>query len=132
MIIDSQLGKRVWAEAVNFATFAINTTKTIEPTGKSPYEIVTGQKPYLGRVRRFGTRCWFYNLKPNKDKLDERAIAGAIVGIDEDGLSYRVLQLGTPNVIRIRDVRTNKPAPLFNEENQLPSRTTTGTEPTDM
>lgn len=91
LIVDSGLGKKAWAEAICFATHMVNVTKYIEREDKTPFEIVTGHKPYFGRIRRFGTRCWFYNIQPNKDKLDERAIAGAIVGIDEDGLSYRVL-----------------------------------------
>ena len=122
MLIDSQLSKAAWAEAVNFAAFALNTTFLIEPSNKTPFELITGQRPYIGRVLRFGTRCWFYNIKPNKAKLDKRAIAGAIVGIDDDGLSYRVLELGTQNIHRIRDIRTDKPAPLFDGVNDMPAR----------
>ncbi|XP_003739298.1 uncharacterized protein LOC100906726, partial [Galendromus occidentalis] len=120
MIIDSQLGKGAWAEAVCFGTFCLNVTKFIEPLDKTPFEIITGHRPYLGRVLRFGTRYWFYNIQPGKDKLDKRAIAGAVVGIDEDGLSYRVLELGTTRVHRIRDIEVKDLAPLHEDENLLP------------
>lgn len=110
MIQDSQLNKPIWAEAVNFAAHLTNCCQFIEELGKTPYELITGHKPFLGRIQRFGTRCYYYDRRPGRGKLDQRAIAGAIVGIDEDGLSYRVLELGTPRIHRVRDVKvTNQP-----------------------
>ena len=80
-----------------------------------------GQRPYLGLVQRFGTRCYFCDRFP-EDKLERRAIPGAIVGIDEDGPAYRVLELGTTRIYRIRDVVVPKPPLLHEDENKLPKK----------
>ena len=79
MIIDSELRKTVRAEDVNFATFAVNTMFIIEPPGGTPFEVMTGRRPHRGRVLRFGTRCCFHNIQPNKGKLNEHATARAVV-----------------------------------------------------
>ena len=55
----------------------------------------------------------------SKDKLGERAIAGAVVGTDDDGLSYCVLELGTQ---KICDVENDKPAPPFSEVTAKPEQ----------
>ena len=121
MILDSDLGKRAWGEAVLFATTILNFVQFNDEVGKTPYEIVTGQRPYLGLVQRFGTRCYFCDRFP-EDKLERRAIPGAIVGIDEDGPAYRVLELGTTRIYRIRDVVVPKPPLLHEDENKLPKK----------
>lgn len=124
LIQDSSLNKGIWGEAVNFAAHLLNCLKFNKLRNKTPFEIITGHKPYLGRVLRFGTRCYFYDRTPNKDKLDRRAIPGAVVGIDEDGLSYRVLELGTTRIHRIRDLVVRNPTVLYDHENQLPPEPT--------
>ena len=113
MIIDSGLRKGIWAEAINYSAHLLNCVKFIESVGKTPFEIVTGHKPYLGLVVPFGSRCVFKNRKPGTDKLDERGIDGAIVGIDEDGRSYRILQLGTTIIHRVPDVTLKKPGQIY-------------------
>ena len=85
MIINSELNKEVQTEDVNLATYALNTTSIIEPLGGTLFEVMTGRRPYLGRV-----------------------------------LSYSVPELGTRNIHRIRDIRTDTNGPLFNEEIELP------------
>ena len=119
MIIQSGLKKGIWGEAVTFAAHILNCVEFNEVAGKTPFEIIMKKKPYLGLIQPFGTRCHFYNLDPKKKKLDERSFAGVIVGIDEEGLAYRILIPGTTRVIRTKDVTLTKPAPLFQNTKQL-------------
>ena len=42
-----------------------------ERTGKTPYEVLTGQKPDLGNMHVFGTICYAY--VQNKKKVDARS-----------------------------------------------------------
>ena len=116
LILDSKLPRRAWAEAVSFSAHILNCVKFIDPPGKTPFEIITGQKPYLDRVLPFGTRVSFYNRKPSGDKLSARAKEGTITGIDEDGRSYSILELGTTTVHRVPDVIVEKEGMITNLE----------------
>ena len=108
------------------AAVLTNVTKFIEREEKTSFKLVTGHKPYLGLVRRFGTRCGFYNISSEEDKLGKRAIAGATLGLDGDELSNRNLELSTTRVHRIRDIKVSKPAPMFYEERKQAASNTYG------
>ena len=120
LILDSKLPKGAWAEAISFSAHILNCVKFIDPPGKTPFEIITGQKPYLDRVLPFGTRVFFYDRKPSRDKLSARAKEGTITGIDEDGRSYRILELGTTTVHRVPDVIVKKKGMTVDNVEQLP------------
>ena len=120
LIADSGLEKAIWVEAISFAAFVLNRIRVIKSIGKTPYEIITGDKPYLGRILRFGTRCYYLDRRTQTDKLDNRGIPGIIVGMDEDGLTYKVFDPETEKVIRIKEVTVAKESPLRNKENEYP------------
>ena len=120
LIIDSKLRREVWAEAINYSAFVQNCVKFIEAANKTPFELVMRERPYLRRLKPFGTRCFFYDRRPNRHKLAARAKEGAIVGIEEDGRSYRVLELGTSQIYRVPDIIVKKEATSYESAFHLP------------
>ena len=120
LILDSKSPKKAWAEAISFSAYILNCVKFVDPPGKTPFEIITGQKPYLDRVLPFGTRVSFYDRKPSRDKLSARAKEGTITGIDEDGRSCRIRELETTTVYRVPDVIVKKKGMTADNLEQLP------------
>ena len=56
-------------ECILTAGYLINTTPSVLLNGKSPYEILFGQKPSYQSVRIFGCLCYSHNLNRDKDKF---------------------------------------------------------------
>jgi len=56
MLLDSQLEDIFWAEAVNTATYPHARSPSSSLNGRTPYyEVLTGNKPELQHLRRFGS-----------------------------------------------------------------------------
>lgn len=115
MLIDSGLPKRLWAEGIFHAAHVLNCTKIHEETGKTPFELIRGSKPFIKRILPFGTNCKYYNRDPNRKKLDDRSYPGVIVGCDEDRRAYRVWIPGSSQIIRTKDVKVDKSNLLYDE-----------------
>ena len=89
MLIQSQLPKFLWAEAVNHSVRLRNRSSTRAlATGKTPYEMVTGLKPDLSNLIEWGAKVWIKIL--DAGKLQPRAIEVNFVGYDEESKGYRV------------------------------------------
>jgi transposase InsO family protein len=58
-----------WAEAINTACHAINRLYIHKYLGKTPYEIITGNKPNVHYFRVFGCKCYILNKKAKKLKV---------------------------------------------------------------
>ena len=112
MLSSSKLPRFLWSEALNFSCFIYNFSIYNKYEGKSPYELFFHRKPFISKIREFGTPCSYYNRKPNKSKLDDRGIKAFIVGIDESGLAYRLWDPNLGDIVRTKDVVMLKPGPL--------------------
>ena len=112
LLIESGLPKRLWSEALFYSVFALNCVKINNRTNKTPFEMVYGRKPFIKKMQPFGTACIYYNRDLNRNKLEERGLEGKIVGISDDGRSYRVWTSGPPQVVRTKDVKIAKSSPL--------------------
>jgi transposase InsO family protein len=58
-----------WAEAINTVCHAINRLYLHEYLGKTPYEIITGNKPKVHYFRVFGSKCFILNKKTKISKF---------------------------------------------------------------
>jgi transposase InsO family protein len=52
-----------WAEAINTACHAINRLYLQKYLGKTPYEIITDNKPKVHYLRVFGSKCFILHMK---------------------------------------------------------------------
>ena len=106
LLIESQLPKAFWTYAVSVSVYTRNRC-FCPRTGKTPYELLTGKKPNVGRMSVFGTVCYAY--VQNTKKLDPRSEKGLFVGYDRDSPAYLVYFKGTGDIKRVRCVKfTNK------------------------
>ena len=107
--IEAELPHYLWVEAIHTACYLANRTPMAKHNWKTPYELVTGQKPNLSHLKVYG--CKAYALKhhiPRKQKLEPRAHIGYLVGYDSTNI-FRIWIPSRRKIIRSRDV-------LFDED----------------
>ena len=88
LLIASGLPRYLWAEAMAHACWIQNRTPTRALDGKTPYEMMTGRKPNLTGIQRFGAAA--YVKLENAGKLEKRASKARFVGYDNESKGYRI------------------------------------------
>ena len=62
MLIQKDLPKSLWAEAIKHITYLKNRTLHRALTENIiPYEVFMKKKPNLGGIQEFGAKCWVLN-----------------------------------------------------------------------
>jgi transposase InsO family protein len=79
-----------WAEAINTACHAVNRLYLQKYLGKTPYEILTGNKPKVHYFRVFGCKCYILNKKTKSSKFAPKADEGFLLGYGTNEHAYRV------------------------------------------
>ena len=82
MLLDAGLPKKFWAEAISTATYLHQRSPSNSLEGLTPYELLTGDKPKLHHLRRFG--CTVYKHIPKgqrkNGKFGERSKPCMLLG----------------------------------------------------
>jgi hypothetical protein len=78
MLLASGLPKSFWRNTILYAVWLRNRTPTKKTAPKSPYEVITSNKPDLSRAWRFGCRVWVWVYK--NSKLAERGVEAVWIG----------------------------------------------------
>lgn len=109
MLHSSNLPNKLWAEAANTAVYTLNRTAPTKIEGKTPYELWHSKEAPIDHLKIFGTECFVHVPKQKRQKLDDKAMKGRVVGYcdNKDGFRIYVPEKGT--VVLSRDV-------LFKEE----------------
>ena len=87
LIIEAKLPKMLWPYAVMSSAHIRNRcfNNRIQST---PYQSLTGKKPDLSKMHKFGSTCYAYVQKPKK--LDDRGEQGVFIGYDKSSPAYMV------------------------------------------
>lgn len=103
MLLDANLDKRFWGEAILTATYLQNrmVSRSIE---KTPIELFTGHKPDLSHIRVFGSRVFSLIPKEKRQKWDSKAEEGVLIGYHGNKAGYRILDPHTDKVWVSRSV----------------------------
>lgn len=101
LMLESQLPKHLWGEAVKCATYQLNRCPSSAIDYWTPTEVMYGHKD-LEKLRVFGSKAWAYIL-PKGNKLEPRAREMRLVGYGKVG--YRLWD-PIENIIKLsRDVK---------------------------
>lgn len=92
MLLASNCGKSLWAEAVRKDVYLLNRTITVKSPGKSPYEQWFGHKANLNHVQVFGTTGFVHVAKQKRTKLDSKAEEMILVGYEATCKNYRMYE----------------------------------------
>lgn len=103
MLLDANLEKRYWAEAVNTANFLQNRLPT-RATEKTPYELWHSRKPNVKNLHIFGCDVYMQIPKEQRRKLDDKAEKLTFIGYSDESKAYRLLNRKTGRVKVSRDV----------------------------
>jgi hypothetical protein len=98
-----------WAEAINTACHAINRLYLHKYLGKTPYEIITCNKPKVHYFRVFGSKCFILNKKTKGSKFAPKVDEGFLLGYDTNEHAYRVFNKTTSCVEIMVDVTFDEP-----------------------
>lgn len=101
LLFDSNLGKKMWGEAMYTSAYLLNRTPT-EALNCTPYEMWEKRKPNLKNLQLFGCAAHAKTLGPLK-KLDERSKELTFVGYAPSG--YRLWNSERGNITIARDVK---------------------------
>ena len=109
MLIESNLSRKFWAEAVNMSYYIINRVMVRLSSKKISYEMFKGKKPSLAHFKVFGIRCFIHiNEKKNIDKFEPKSEPEIFLGYFETSRAYRIYNLKN-NIVE------ESPHVIFNE-----------------
>lgn len=105
MLVESELPKSLWPYAVQTAGVIRNRCFN-KRTGQTAYKMLTGKRPDLSRMKKFGSLCYAY--KQNRGKLDPRCDKGVFLGYDKNSPAYLIYFPKTGKVEKHRLIKNTK------------------------
>ncbi|KAK1609655.1 hypothetical protein QYE76_033328 [Lolium multiflorum] len=87
-----------WGEAISTAVHYSNRLFLRPLHNKTPYELLTGNKPNVMYIRVFGCKCLVKNNKGKLGKFETRTIEGIFVGYAENSHAYRYYNRSTGTI----------------------------------
>ena len=91
MLIESNLLRKFWPEAVNSSFYIINRAMVKPLNRKTPYELFKGKSPSIAHFKVFDTKCFVHiNDKRDTDKFEAKNELGIFLGYSVIFWAYRI------------------------------------------
>jgi hypothetical protein len=90
MLDEYKTSDHFWAEAINTVCHAINQLYLHRLFKKTPYELLTGNKPNVSCFRVFGSKCYVLLKRSKSSKLAPKVYEGFMLGNDSNSHAYHV------------------------------------------
>nr|GFA77052.1 retrovirus-related Pol polyprotein from transposon TNT 1-94 [Tanacetum cinerariifolium] len=84
-LTDSLLPTIFWTEAVATGCYVLNRVLVTKPHDKTPYELLTRDKPFISYLKPFGCHVTILNTSDPLGKFDKKSNEGYIVGQEQAG-----------------------------------------------
>jgi hypothetical protein len=97
-----------WAEAINTACYATNWLYLRKGLNKTPYEILTSNKPNIKYFWVFGCKCFYLKKGIHLSKFDSKALEGIFVGYVAESHAFRIFDKESARVVEVSNVRFNE------------------------
>jgi transposase InsO family protein len=111
MLLEKQIPKSFWPEAVNWAVHVLNRSPTLAVKNKTPAEAWNGIKPSVAHFRVFGCISHVHVPDHRRVKLDAKSLKCVFLGVSENSKAYRLFNPISQKIIISRDV-------VFEEDQQ--------------
>ena len=95
----------LWAGAVSTACHSSNRLYFRKGLNKTPYEILTGDKPNVSYFRVFGCKCFYLIKGVRLSKFQAKALEGIFVGYGAESHTYRVYDKSLGKVVESCSVK---------------------------
>jgi hypothetical protein len=102
MLLERDMPKILWVEALNYATWVKNCLPLRATLGKTPYELIDKPKPNLALAHEFGTPVYVHIITGGK--LEVKAEEATFVRVDQESKGYRIWWAGKQKVSIERNV----------------------------
>jgi hypothetical protein len=79
-----------WVEAVNMACHTTNHLYLHKFLKKTPYELLTSNKPNISYFRVFGSKCYVLQKRSRSSKFAPKVYEGFMFGYDSNSHAYHV------------------------------------------
>jgi hypothetical protein len=99
MLHAKSLPQRLWAEALNYATYIQNRSPHRSVKDKTPYEAWSGLKPEVTHFHIFGSRAWAQIPSEKRKALDPQSTECIFVGYPDGVKGYRLIDLSSDRLI---------------------------------
>jgi hypothetical protein len=90
MLDEHKTSYRFWAEAINTACHAIKRLYLHRLLKKTPYELLTGNKPNVSYFRVFESKCYVLHKMAKSSKFAPKVYEGFMLGYNSNSHGYRV------------------------------------------
>jgi transposase InsO family protein len=90
MLDEYKTSDRFWAEAINTACHAVNQLYLHQLLKKTPYELLTGNKPNVSYFRVFGSKCYVLLKRSKSSKFAPKVYESFMLGYDSNSHADRV------------------------------------------
>jgi hypothetical protein len=90
MFDEYKTSTRFWAEASNTTGHAINRLYLHQLLKKTPYELLTGNKPNVSYFRAFGSKFYVLLKRPKSSMFAPKVYEGFMLGYDSNSHAYLV------------------------------------------
>ena len=108
MLLDANLSKYYWAEAVSTAVYLKNRSPTKAVQGMTPFEAWHGKKPSVDHLRVFGCDAYAHIPKEERRKSDKKARKCVLLGYRAETKGYRLYDVKDRKIVYSRDVQFNE------------------------
>jgi hypothetical protein len=99
MLHAKSLPQRLWAKALNCATYIQNRSPRRSVKDKTPYEAWSGLKPEVAHFHIFGSRAWAQIPSEKRKALDPQSTGCIFVGYPDSVKGYRLIDLSLNRII---------------------------------
>lgn len=122
MLLDAEMDKKYWAEAINTANYLYNRLPT-KACIKTPYELWTNKKPDLSYIQIFGTKAYGKIPDEKRKKFCDKSKLYRFVGYSENSKGFRLLDTDTNKIIVERSVQFIENSSYCKQENIIIKKT---------
>ena len=88
-----------WAEAISTTCHSSNRLYFSKGLNKTPYEILTGNKPNISYFRVFGCKCFYLIKGCRLTKFESKTLEGIFVGYGAESHTYRIYDKASWRII---------------------------------
>jgi len=116
LLMQSNLPRAFWAEAVNTANYIRNRCPSSSLDGRTAFELWNGYVPDVSHFKEFGSQVYTLVRSPNKEKFEPRSKKGIFVGYSDESKAYRIWLPEEKKIDIARDVKFLEDNKMFNKE----------------
>jgi hypothetical protein len=105
MLYAKSLPQRLWAEALNCATYIQNKSPHRYVKDKTPYEAWSSLKSEVTHFHIFGSRAWAWIPSKKRKALDPQSTECIFLGYPDGVKGYQLIDLSSDRIIIERSVQ---------------------------